>query len=232
MGPPPPLRLRPDLLAQTVVVLCTASPPAGSSAAAIAAGRECAALGATVAEVSLDPGAELADEAGAERGAHQALERHGVVDVLVNDAAGFFAAGRGPAADHGAGLTALRGALDCPWNATRALANTAFLPGPRGGKVVNLAPGPAAGPRAPAARAALENMARTLSIEWARHGVRITTVTPGADTEPDEVAALVAFLASPAGDYHSGCRLDLGALDAGPRRPIQLAPRDPRTSSR
>ena len=42
--------------------------------------------------------------------------------------------------------------------------------------MISLAPRPDAGPRAQAARAALENMARTLSIEWARYGVRTTAV--------------------------------------------------------
>ncbi|HVE67771.1 MAG TPA: hypothetical protein VNB64_04245, partial [Solirubrobacteraceae bacterium] len=63
---------------------------------------------------------------------------------------------------------------------------------------------------AEAARAGLENLARTLSIEWARHNVRIVAVHPGTHTSAGEVAALTAFLASPAGEYYSGCRFSLG----------------------
>ncbi|MDQ6914522.1 MAG: hypothetical protein M3155_01770, partial [Actinomycetota bacterium] len=73
-----------------------------------------------------------------------------------------------------------------------------------------LAPPPGAGPHAEAARAALENLARTLSIEWARHQIRVVAIAPAAGTEAAEVGALVAYLASPAGDYFSGCVLSLG----------------------
>ena len=78
-----------------------------------------------------------------------------------------------------------------------------------GGQLLLLAPPPGdAG--AEAARAGLENLARTLSIEWARHGIRPVAILPGAATEPEEVAELAAFLASPAGDYYSGCHFRLG----------------------
>ena len=62
-------------------------------------------------------------------------------------------------------------------------------------------------PRAPG----VENLARTLSIEWARYGIRTAALLPGDATDPGEVAELAAFLASRAGDYYSGCRFDLGA---------------------
>ena len=61
---------------------------------------------------------------------------------------------------------------------------------------------------ADAACAGLENLARTLSIEWARHGITPVTIAPGASAM-GEAAALVAYLASPAGAYFSGCLLDL-----------------------
>ena len=129
------------------------------------------------------------------------------VDAVVIDAAARFAATSGD--DE---LAALRGATDGAWTATRAVANAAWIePGTPGGKVVLVAPAPRAGPHAMAARAALENLARTLSIEWSRYGIRTTAITPGETTGAAEVAALVAYLVSPAGDYFSGCRLDLGA---------------------
>ncbi len=77
------------------------------------------------------------------------------------------------------------------------------------GRIVYLAPSPDAGEHAGAARAGLENLARTLSIEWARHGITTVTIAPGTATAAGEVAALVAYLASPAGAYFSGCLLDL-----------------------
>jgi NAD(P)-dependent dehydrogenase (short-subunit alcohol dehydrogenase family) len=122
--------------------------------------------------------------------------------TLVIDAAGLFAAAP---AD---GLVPLRAAADTAWIAARAAGNTVLIPG-GGGKIVVVAPRPGAGPHAEAARAGLENFARTLSIEWARHDIRITTIHPGADTSSDDVAALVAYLGSPAGDYFSGCLFSL-----------------------
>jgi NAD(P)-dependent dehydrogenase (short-subunit alcohol dehydrogenase family) len=145
----------------------------------------------------------------------------GSIDLLVVDGAGLFAraAARGGGADdggagEGGARVALRACLDATWNVTRAVVSLAFLPGERGGRIVYLAPAPEAdrseiGEHADAARAGLENLARTLSIEWARHAITIVTVAPGEETPAGEVAALTAYLASPAGAYFSGCLLDL-----------------------
>ena len=96
--------------------------------------------------------------------------------------------------------------LDEAWDAIRAALRDDQL-------IVLIAP-PPGDAHAEAARAGLENMARTLSIEWARRGIRPVAITPGRTTSPAEIAELVAFLASPAGAYYSGCRFDLGAADA------------------
>lgn len=97
-------------------------------------------------------------------------------------------------------LVCATGELDSAFIAARAAAN-AWIGAERGGKVVFVAPRDDA-PQ----RAALENLARTLSIEWARYGITPTTILPGGG---DDVAELVAFLASPAGDYYSGCTFAL-----------------------
>ena len=97
---------------------------------------------------------------------------------------------------------------------TRALAGAAFIPAGRGGRIVYLAPAPAAAAHAGGARAGLENLARTLSIEWARHGVTAVAIGAGEHSSAAELAALAAYLASEAGAYFSGCLLDL----AGPVR--------------
>ena len=118
------------------------------------------------------------------------LVADGEIDVLVWD---------------GTGLGG-RAALDGAWDAIQPA-----VEGPLagGGLIVLLAP-PPGDAHAEAARAGLENMARTLSIEWARLGIRPVAVLPG---EPGEVAELVAFLASPAGAYYSGCVFDLGNVN-------------------
>ncbi len=105
----------------------------------------------------------------------------------------------------------LRAALDLAWVTVRAVANAAFIPAVDGGKVTLIAPAPdVADANTAGVRAAAENLARTLSIEWARHGITTVAITPGADTADAELVALAAYLASPAGDYFSGCRLALG----------------------
>lgn len=95
-------------------------------------------------------------------------------------------------------------ALDEAWDAIRS--------GLRDDQLIVLIAPPPGDPHAEAARAGLENMARTLSIEWARRAIRPVAITPSATTSPAEIAELVAFLASPAGAYYSGCRFDLGAV--------------------
>ena len=146
----------------------------------------CARAGAQV--VALE--ADLLDEA-----ATQAAAAGVDAPVLVVDTAPLFGAGGGDA---------LRAALDGSWSAIHAH----FAP-ERAAKVVLVAARPGAGRHAEALRAGLENLARTLSIEWARHGVRTTALLPGPETTDAEVGELVAFLASPAGDYYSGCRFEL-----------------------
>lgn len=107
-----------------------------------------------------------------------------------------------------AGVAEPRAALDGAWDVVRPAAET-MIAG-EGGQIVLLAcpPGDAG---AEAARAGLENLSRTLSIEWARHAIRPVTLLPGTTTSPAEVAELVAFLASPAGAYYAGCAFTLGS---------------------
>jgi hypothetical protein len=109
----------------------------------------------------------------------------------------------------GASLAGPRDVLDAAWLALRPVANAWIDAGRSGGKLLLIAPAPGdAG--AEAARSGLENMARTLSIEWSRYGIRAVAILPGDGTEPEEVAELAAFVASRAGDYYSGCAFRLG----------------------
>ena len=142
--------------------------------------------------------------------------------ALDEDAARAWAAGVAPlhALVYDAGPTFLDGgqarlgdALERAWVATRGVATGALIPA-GAGKVVLIAPPSGGGSFGPAARAALENLARTLSVEWARYGVTSVTIAPGARTSDAELAELVCFLVSPAGEYFSGCRFELGASDS------------------
>jgi citronellol/citronellal dehydrogenase len=182
--------LRPGLLADRVIAL--------GGGTALAAGL--AGLGART--VALSPSL---DEQAAAAEVAAALAAHGDVDVLLHDLRPGFA--------REAGAEGFRTALDGAWIAARAVATAAFIPDERGGRIAFVAPAPApADPHAAGARAAVENLARTLSIEWSRFGVRTVAITPGTATSDGELTALAAYLASPAGDYFSGCVLALGGV--------------------
>jgi len=185
-APDAPLSLRSGLLDGVSVVVSGAGSPVAA---------RCAELGAAVHPLEAD----LLDEE-ALGAAVQALPGAG---VLVCDSAPALRSG----ADDG---TALADAVAGAFNAMRALV-TAKLEPAGGGLVLLIAPRPRDGALADAAAAALENLARTTSVEWARLGVRVVAVRPRDVTSDAALADLVAYLASPAGAYFSGCALELGA---------------------
>jgi len=177
--------LRSGLLVGTIVA---------TAGGAEAVSTAVAALGATTVALEADLRNEEAVIAAA-----AAL---GPAAVLVCDTAPAFVAA-------GGGIEGLGAGLEGAWNATRAVANAIWCPGD-GGRVVLLGPRPRDGAHAAALGAARGNTARTLSIEWARYGIRATAVQPGDATTDDEIAWLVAYLASPAGAYFTGCAFALG----------------------
>lgn len=199
--------LRAGVLDGTAILLaCPTSRPTGGTCGA-AVLEDCTGLGARVGGCGLlDGDGRSLDEAAVDAAVDGALAKLGSIDVLVVDGGALFAAA-GPQTRQG-----LLVCLDASWNVTRAVVNRAFLAREASGRIVYLAPAPGDGAHAEAARAGLENLARTLSIEWSRYQVTTVTVAPGADTRPADVAAVVAYLSSPAGAYFSGCLLDL----AGP----------------
>src|SRR4051794_1044995 len=182
------------------------------------------------------------------------LERHGKVDVLVNNAGGQYMSPAEEITPKGF-RTVVRLNLEGTWLMTHAVATKAMIPSGAGGKIVNVTLSPHHGlpgmAHSSAARAAVENLTRVLSIEWSRFNIRVNTIAAGhfateaikkyprqvyegvARTvplqrlgEPDEHAWLVAYLASPAGDYCSGAIFTVdGARDNwfGPYPPPGLA---------
>ncbi len=142
----------------------------------------------------------------------QQLRGDGPPDLLVVDAAGVFAAAGEPA------RAALGRAMHETWEVTRAVAG-ALIEQQRPGRIVLVAPPQGADlgdahavdtrTHARATRAGLENLARTTSIEWARYGITTVAIAPGTETTGQTLAALCAYLASPAGAYFSGCVLAL-----------------------
>jgi citronellol/citronellal dehydrogenase len=172
----------------------------------------------------------------------QVLERHGRIDTLVNNAGGQYMTPAEEISPKGF-RTVVRLNLEGTWLMTHAVASKAMIPGERGGKIVNVTLSPHHGlpgmAHSSAARAAVENMTRVLSIEWARFNIRLNAIATGHfETDaiqkypepvragvartvplqrlgrPEEQAWLVAFLASPAGDYYSGSIITIdGARD-------------------
>jgi citronellol/citronellal dehydrogenase len=192
--------LRPGVLRGVSLLLAGAREGASPAGAAVRAAF--AELQARVCDCQVLAGGGVAPEAEIDRSVGEALAHGAAIEMLIVDGGGIFAAA-------GAGREGLRICLEAAWGTTRAVASAAFIPDGRGGRIVYLAPAPDAGPHASAARAGLENLARTLSIEWARHGVTTVAIGPGEATAPGELAALCAYLASKAGAYFSGCLLDL-----------------------
>ena len=169
------------------------------------------------------------------------LVRFGRIDILVNNAGGQFLA---PAEEISLkGWRAVhRLAVDAVWDLTRTVAERSMIPN-KDGVVVFIGFSPRRGmaemAHAAAARAAIENLAGSLALEWSRHGIRALCVALGniategldgygpervAEWErevplgrlgtPEEAAALIAFLASPGGGYVTGTTVVMdGGLD-------------------
>jgi citronellol/citronellal dehydrogenase len=246
----------PDLLADQVIVVT-----GGGSGLGRATAVELTALGAHVVVLGrrrepLDETVGLCPDGLAE--AHQCdireedqvdavvdavMERHGRIDTLVNNAGGQYFVPAEDITPKGF-RTVIRLNVEGTWLMTHAVATKAMIPELRGGKIVNVTLSPHHGlpgmAHSSAARAAVENLTRVLSIEWARFGIRLTALAAGhfatetlrtkypaqvvegvAGTVPlqrlgteEEFAWLVAYLASPAGDYLSGAVLTIdGARD-------------------
>ena len=144
---------------------------------------------------------DIRDEEAVEALFDGVVERHGRLDVLVNNAGGQFLSPAEAITPKGF-RTVIELNVQGTWQMTHAAATKAFIP-QRSGKVISVTLSPHNGMpgmvHSGAARAAVENMMRTLSIEWARFGIRLCAVAAGQfDTEvlrtkyPQQVAENVA----------------------------------------
>ncbi len=109
------------------------------------------------------------------------LERHGRLDVLVNNAGGQFLAPAESISPKGF-RTVIELNVQGTWQMTHAAATKAFIP-QGGGKVMSVTLSPHNGMpgmvHSGAARAAVENMMRTLAIEWSRFGIKTCSLAMG-----------------------------------------------------
>lgn len=110
------------------------------------------------------------------------------------------------------GERGLNATLEQAWAAVREVALGAMIPAESPAKLLLIAPPRGAGALEGAARAGLENLVRTLSVEWARYGVTSVLIAPGSATTDEELAQLACFIVSEGGAYLSGCRLDVGTV--------------------
>jgi citronellol/citronellal dehydrogenase len=197
---------------------------------------------------------DIREEEGVDLFFDDVLERHGRLDVLVNNAGGQFLSPAEAISPKGF-RTVVELNVTGTWLMSHAAATKAFIPA-GGGKILSVTLSPHNGMpgmvHSGAARAAVENMMRTLSIEWARFGITTCAIAAGqfaTDTlltkypselvanvahsipigrtgRPEEVAWLLAYLASPAGDFYSGTTITIdGARDNwfGPWPPEAVA---------
>ena len=185
--------------------------------------------------------ADIRETAQIESLANQIKEEAGTLDILVNNAGGQF-----PSAAENISYNGFRAVvtnnLIGTFYVTQIMAKTFFIP-QKNGNIVNIFanifrgfPGMV---HTGAARAGVDNMTKTLAIEWVRFNIRVNAIAPGIirssgmDTYPpailkgieksipnnrmgttDEVAYPVLFLSSPMASYISGETL---YVDAGNR---------------
>ncbi|HJP78886.1 MAG TPA: SDR family oxidoreductase [Pseudonocardiaceae bacterium] len=247
--------LRADVHAGRVVLITGGGTGLGKAAAldfaaggakVVVCGRRAEPLKQVCAEIGGDCLAIPADIREPEQVEHVvdlALTEFGRIDVLINNAGGQFTA---PAEEISAnGWRAVhRLAVDATWAMTREVAVRSMIPN-RGGVLLFLAFSPRRGipgmVHATAARAAVENLAAGLALEWSRYGIRSVCVAPGtiatggldenyteADRQrwaqavplgrlgrADEVSGLLSFLASPGASYITGTTIVVdGGVDA------------------
>src|SRR3984957_15983916 len=155
----------------------------------------------------------------------------GEVSVLVNNAGGQFPTPAELLSPRGWDAV-IRNNLNGTFYMTREVAVTSMIP-QRRGRIVNIIANVARGfpgmVHTGAARAGVENMTKTLAVEWSQHGIGINSIAPGvirsSGTDrypeelvemsrqstpmkrlgtPGEVAELCAYLASEAASFVTG----------------------------
>ncbi|MFO0554994.1 MAG: SDR family oxidoreductase [Polyangiaceae bacterium] len=167
-------------------------------------------------------------------------DRFGRVDVLVNNAGGQFPSPAMNLVPKG-WEAVIRNNLNGTFFMTREVANVAMIP-QRSGRIVMVTamvvrgfPGMS---HTGAARAGVENLTKSLAIEWASHNIRVNCVAPGNNIRssgtaqygeemleltrratplkrlgtPDEVARVIVFLASSQNDFVTG---QIWGIDGG-----------------
>jgi NAD(P)-dependent dehydrogenase (short-subunit alcohol dehydrogenase family) len=161
---------------------------AGLGAKIVVASRKLENLEATVREIeaagceALAVATDVRDPAQVANMVARTKERFGGIDILVNNAAGNFVA-KSEDLSPNAWNAVVGIVLNGTWYCTQAVAKEMIAQG-RGGKMVNIIAtyvwngGPGTAPSA-AAKAGVLSLTQSLSVEWARHKIRINAIAPG-----------------------------------------------------
>jgi citronellol/citronellal dehydrogenase len=247
---------RPDLFKGKTVLItgggtgigrCTAHELASLGATVVISGRREAVLGETAEEIRSDGGLcefesmDLRDGDSVEEAVARMRERVGVLHGLFNNAGGQFSA-RAEKISESAWQKVVDLNLNGTFRVTRAVFDASMKE--HGGTIVNMLADVRNGyvgmAHSAAARAGIENMTITLSLEWSRFDIRLNCVAPGTIlskgmlTYPEEVqesavrgakripaarlgtesevSAAAIFLLSPASAFTTGQTI---AIDGG-----------------
>ncbi|MFO0591115.1 MAG: SDR family oxidoreductase [Polyangiaceae bacterium] len=162
------------------------------------------------------------------------------IDVLINNAGGQFPSPAESMSPKG-WEAVIRNNLNGTFFMTREVATRAMIPAKRG-RIVNITAVVARGfpgmAHTGAARAAVDNLTKSLAVEWAQYNIKVNAVSPGSNirtsgtaqygdellemarkatplkrlASADEVAHVIVFLASPAADFVTG---SIWGIDGG-----------------
>lgn len=174
---------------------------------------------------------DIREEAQVQKLAKQIAESCGRLDILINNAGGQFPAYAEAISPKGFHAV-IRNNLEGTWLVTWTMANHFFIPQKQGiivNVIANIWRGFPGMMHTGAARAGVDNMTKTLAVEWSRYHIRVNAVAPGViqssglDQYPpallegltekiplrrlgqvEEVASLVVYLASPMASYITG----------------------------
>lgn len=243
---------------------CTAHELASLGATVVIGGRRRELLEKTAAEIAESGGRvdvveiDIRNEESVDAAFDEIGKKHSRIDGLFNNAGGQFLSSAADLSPKG-----FRSVVDLDLNATFIMCRAAYLHGMRenGGSIVNMLVDFRTGyPQmchSAAARAGIENLTKSLALEWSVDGVRLNCVLPGdvlssgmttytmeiqeetlelAKSYPlgrlateSEVSAAAVFLLGPASTYMTGGTLTLAGGSDLQKKRLMPSGGDPRT---